>query len=97
MEIKYDNLRIGEDTALIERLLSKNNLFLINNVPNLYIYIYHGKNTWNYSHWAKIFECSFHLNTCDSSKIQDLLKDNENIINNSLTLDKLLSIPIFEK
>ena len=48
----YADLRQGEDTGAIQQMLSENKLIALDS-PHLYVYIYHGKNTWERSHWQK--------------------------------------------
>lgn len=69
----YENKRIGEDTATTDYLSERNFLHLIDDQPALYIYIYHGNNTWNAAHWAYIFECSEQLPEADARQITDIL------------------------
>jgi glycosyltransferase involved in cell wall biosynthesis len=48
----YPDLPRGEDKCVIERMLSEDKLVGLDN-PHLYVYIYHGANTWERSHWQK--------------------------------------------
>lgn len=86
----YENKRIGEDTATVEYLASKGILYPLNKAPVLYMYIYHGNNTWDYSHWNFIFECSTPLSPKDSKCIMDIANGRYSIREGSLLLDKLL-------
>ena len=58
MEKGYDNVSRGEDTSLIDYLVEKEYLTFMNDMAGLYIYIYHGGNTWTYSHFNAIFDSS---------------------------------------
>lgn len=60
-EFQYENAGAGEDTAVIDALYSKGYLHLIEDQPHLYIYVYHGSNTWNYAHWSIIFKMGLPL------------------------------------
>ena len=71
-EIKYDDLVKGEDTNLIKRLFSRSLIFPII-MPKLYIYVYHGENTWEYQHWKPIFEAGTRLSVSSSRLISDIL------------------------
>lgn len=48
MQNQYPINDNGEDSHLIQFLSSRKQLLLLDQAPFLYIYIYHGKNTWNY-------------------------------------------------
>jgi glycosyltransferase involved in cell wall biosynthesis len=52
---RYPKKRRGEDSSVIAYLYKRNSIYLISRKPTLYIYIYHGKNTWNYKHWEELF------------------------------------------
>lgn len=47
----------GEDTHFIKEL-DKRDLIVQLDRPDIYIYIYDGKNTWERDHWQKIFDTS---------------------------------------
>ena len=55
---QYAHLDKAEDTHIIKFLDSRNILYHIEDFPFLYVYIYHGKNTWNYSHFEYFLERS---------------------------------------
>lgn len=88
--IGYDNHNIGEDTNLVLRLEKEDKLYHINDTPNLYVYIYHAKNTWNLEHWKRIFNYSFELSLDDSNKVKKVLTGCNNIEEKSLKIDELL-------
>ena len=46
----YPELQKQEDTPVIEAMLAGNMLAGLDR-PDLYIYVYHGKNTWERAHW----------------------------------------------
>jgi glycosyltransferase involved in cell wall biosynthesis len=46
----YPDLRKGEDTSVIKKMALENKLVGLER-PLLYIYTYHGANTWERSHW----------------------------------------------
>lgn len=50
--LRYAHLDRGEDTILIEDLKARD-LVSYRDDPGLYIYIYHGKNTWHRQHWQR--------------------------------------------
>lgn len=46
----YADLRRGEDTPVIKAMLEAGNLVFLD-APQLYVYVYHGNNTWDSAHW----------------------------------------------
>jgi len=50
--VPYAALNQGEDTPVVEALMSSRKLVLLDH-PDLYVYIYHGNNTWQHYHWNK--------------------------------------------
>jgi glycosyltransferase involved in cell wall biosynthesis len=53
---RYLNRRSGEETVVIDSLIAERVIHYIDEAPFLYIYIYHGHNTWGYSHWKDLFK-----------------------------------------
>ncbi len=53
-EVKYACISKGEDNMFIRKLLARKMVYPIM-MPQLYIYVYHGKNTWESSHFDYIF------------------------------------------
>lgn len=51
LQNQYTNSNKGEDSHVIRFLSSKKQLLRLEEAPFLYIYIYHGKNTWEYRHF----------------------------------------------
>lgn len=86
----YEQKGIGEDTATIDYLVSIDCLHFMHNVPGLYIYVYHGSNTWNQDHWNYIFKCSTPLSYKDSTNISDILNGKYTVCMASLLLDEIL-------
>ncbi|HML96625.1 MAG TPA: glycosyltransferase family A protein [Thermodesulfobacteriota bacterium] len=70
--IEYDDLKVGEDTPLVRKLFSKGLVFPVI-MPRLYIYTYHGGNTWSRTHWEKIFASSKPLSDESSRLIRGIL------------------------
>jgi hypothetical protein len=69
----YEAKHLGEDTLTIDYLDSQKHLHLIEDRPELYIYVYHGSNTWNADHWHRIFASSTPLAESDSQEIAAIL------------------------
>lgn len=73
MQNQYGYTNKAEDTHVIKFLSSKKLLFQIEEAPFLYVYIYHGENTWNYKHFEYFTSKSELLNEEIREKIIDLL------------------------
>ena len=70
--VGYDDLKVGEDTPLVKKLFSKGLVFPVI-MPRLYIYTYHGGNTWSRTHWENIFASSRPLSDESSRLIGGIL------------------------
>ena len=92
----YENEKMGEDTPVIEYLYSMKYLFPINNAPNLYIYVYHGENTWNYEHWNLVFQLSEEFKSKDSKQIKNILAEKIPEVEASICIDQILNNPLFD-
>lgn len=68
-DLKYMNLPRGEDSPLIYELIKRDQLRLFDE-PNLYVYVVHGKNTWDPEHYNPMFSYSNLL----TSKHTDILR-----------------------
>lgn len=68
-DLGYMNLPRGEDSPLIYELIKRDQLSLYDE-PNLYVYVVHGKNTWDPEHYNPMFSYSNLL----SSKHTDILR-----------------------
>ena len=86
----YEDKPLGEDTATIEYLARIDCLHFLAETPGLYIYVYHGSNTWNYDHWCAIFRCSTALSAADSQVISDILKGRYSVCDGSRYIDSIL-------
>ncbi len=62
LHVPYPSLNRGEDTSVIDYLNEKELIEVIENHPELYVYNYHGGNTWDFAHFHKIFEYSSEIN-----------------------------------
>jgi glycosyltransferase involved in cell wall biosynthesis len=86
----YGDKPLGEDTDTIEYLASINSLYLMNKMPGLYIYVYHGNNSWDYEHWNEIFRASSALSIQDSKIVADILNGRWSVQESSLLLDAVV-------
>jgi glycosyltransferase involved in cell wall biosynthesis len=86
----YEDKELGEDTATIEYLERMDYLRFLNETPGLYIYVYHGNNSWSYDHWSAIFRCSTELPAKDSEAIADILQGNCSISEGALLIDGIM-------
>jgi len=73
LQNQYANRNRGEDSHVISFLEKKNQLCHINDAAYLYIYIYHGKNTWDYNHFTYFTVKSYLLDKTSSKFIKDLV------------------------
>ncbi len=73
-ETKYASMEKSEDTALLKQLIESNYIFPVIK-PNLYIYVFHGKNTWDYNHFNIFYRKSLKLSPAASSLIRDVLEE----------------------
>lgn len=92
----YEDKRIGEDTSVVNFLYTSKLLYPVTGAPNLYIYVYHGKNTWPLDHWNFIFTKSEKLPPENADMIEKILSGEYDQMQASLMLDELLDNPIFE-
>jgi len=75
LQNQYANLNYAEDTHVVPFLDKRKMLAHIDQSPFLYIYTYHGSNTWPYDHF-EIFIKRSHLLTAEyTAKVRDLLQD----------------------
>ena len=74
IENPYLPLHKGEDTSVIESLFIEDNLHIIDDQPELYIYVSHGNNTWEQYHFDQIFLYSIELDSEYASDIEEILE-----------------------
>ncbi|HLZ87706.1 MAG TPA: hypothetical protein VKQ52_10710, partial [Puia sp.] len=86
----YEDKALGEDTATIEYLARMDSLHFLNEMPELYIYVYHGNNSWNYDHWGAIFRCSTALLPEESKIVADILSRKYSVPEGSQLLDTIM-------
>lgn len=61
LQNQYANANLGEDTHVITFLSGRKLLYRIEDAPFLYVYIYHGTNSWNYKHFKYFIDNSLLL------------------------------------
>ena len=74
MEVPYPAIHRGEDTFVIDNLYKGDKLHIIDDMPELYVYISHGSNTWDQAHFDMFFQFSTELPAEYSSDIQEILE-----------------------
>lgn len=89
LQAKYENKSEGEDTQTINQLVAEDLLYPITNAPHLYIYVYHGYNTWNYHHWKQIFEAGTILPDPISSVIAKIVTHTYDVTEGSALLNQI--------
>jgi glycosyltransferase involved in cell wall biosynthesis len=70
---QYAHRDKGEDTHIIKFLDARKILHHIDTVPFLYVYIYHGGNTWNYAHFEYFINKSEVLDEETTNTIKGLI------------------------
>ena len=71
----YAAVSKGEDTEIIHDLYRQGHLEVIEDVPEIYVYIYHGGNTWESEHFNEIFACSTKLSEESCDQILSIVGD----------------------
>ncbi|NQX37633.1 Glycosyl transferase family 2 [Pedobacter steynii] len=72
LKTRYLELERGEDTSVVYFLSSRNVLFRIIEMAHLYVYIYHGSNTWGEGHFNSYFLQSKLLEEDINQQIQEM-------------------------
>jgi len=70
--IKYPDQSMAEDVHFLRQLMIKHRVFPVVSSP-LYIYVFHGKNTWDKDHFNMLFKTSQKLSNAASLLIRDIL------------------------
>jgi glycosyltransferase involved in cell wall biosynthesis len=90
-ELRYANLERGEDSGLLYNL-KQHNLLLSIKRPDLYIYVYHGNNSFHRGHWeVNILPWGKKLPDDQSSLIQKILEGKVPSTEASSLLDNILT------
>lgn len=84
----YEKKEKGEDTDVIEYLCEHNHLACIEDMPFLYVYVYHGKNTWSFNHFSGIFRASREL-AGYSGMIKNILDETYNAEESAVLLNSI--------
>ena len=70
----FKDIARGEDTPVVVSLLKDNRLTALER-PELYIYVFHGNNTWGPAHWnSNLLRYAQRLSPIHSAEINDILK-----------------------
>ena len=88
--LKYDETARGEETNLVTKFLLKNLVVTVAR-PQLYIYVYHGKNVWGHEHWENIFAASKALAPESAVIIRDILENRHSGEEASRLLDRMMA------
>lgn len=89
--IQYSPVPQGEDTPLVHFLAANNYLTILENVPYLYCYTFHGKNTFAATHFSELFEYGTALPSAINRKIAGILTPGSDIEAGSKDLSQLLA------
>jgi hypothetical protein len=69
----FPDLARGSDTPVITRLMEEEKLVALDR-PDLYVYVYHGANTWNRAHWdTNLLPYAAPLSPVESLRLSSLL------------------------
>lgn len=82
---RYGNLARGEDTVLLKSLLFENMLVPVIS-PALYIYVFHGGNTWGRDHFKRFFDTGKRLSDEYSLLVSRILSREVSVIEGSTLL-----------
>ena len=74
----YPPLPKNEDSSVIQRLCKQGELSIIEDMPHLYVYIFHGNNTWDYYHFKKIIVNSLELHDDYTKEVIEAINTIEN-------------------
>jgi glycosyltransferase involved in cell wall biosynthesis len=85
-QVKYPAMSRQEDTFFISTVLLKSRIYPVVS-PNLYIYVYHGNNTWELPHFRTLFANSKKLSPAVASLIGDILEGKYPVAEASALLD----------
>jgi glycosyltransferase involved in cell wall biosynthesis len=92
--IKYPDQSRAEDVHFQRQLMIKHRVFPVVSSP-LYIYVFHGKNTWDKDHFNMLFKTSQKLSNAASLLIGDILggqysmKDASGLLHSDSLLDEI--------
>jgi glycosyltransferase involved in cell wall biosynthesis len=70
--LKYSSWKKGEDNYLMKKLMKRKLIYPVV-MPNLYIYVYHGNNTFDHKHFSKIFNHSLKLPKYHNKAVEKIL------------------------
>jgi glycosyltransferase involved in cell wall biosynthesis len=73
--VRYPALEKGEDNSLVVGLWNAGYLQQISH-PYLYIYRFHGRNTWDTHHFNELFRAGYTLSEKDTAVISEILSGN---------------------
>jgi glycosyltransferase involved in cell wall biosynthesis len=68
----YPSLRQGEDTPVIAAMTERRRLTHLER-PDLYVYVFHGTNTWNRKHWLALMKNATRLSRQDEERVRRAL------------------------
>ena len=71
LQTPYPPLPKDEDTEVIELLYKQGALSVIDDMPHLYVYIFHGNNTWDDEHFKEIID---HCHELSASYTKDIIE-----------------------
>jgi len=97
LQKEYEDKKRGEDTAVIMFLSSKRLLKPIPAMSHLYIYNFHGKNTFEYNHFKGFLPYSIPLGANINIEVENILQQKHTVTEGSTLLDRLFNNSLTEK
>jgi len=69
----YLSLSKGENTSVIDILYKQGELSIIYDMPTLYVYTYHGSNTWDQGHFERLISRCRELYPRNTEKVKQVI------------------------
>ncbi|XZF16132.1 glycosyltransferase family 2 protein [Chitinophagaceae bacterium MMS25-I14] len=90
LQYAYPDVAKGEDTPFIELLYRRLQLYVLGNMPQLYIYNWHGKNTWHRQHWNDLFRYGRKFSGEEQKLVTDIMLGKINVTDGAELLNRLV-------
>ena len=88
LQNQYAGLAQGEDTPTVTALSNAQHIHLVRQQAHLYIYNYHGRNTWDYRHFKDFFHYATLLPAQQSLLVEQVLMQQYDMIQAASLLDE---------
>jgi len=91
-QVQYPPIRQSEDTSFVWYLLDNGLLYVLRDMPQLYIYTHHGNNTFGADHFESLFECGIPLNEQLNREIIQMMQPGSDVLAGSERLSALIPL-----